>query len=178
MRGSSALLFSALCVGAISSSMRAGQEPVLLREAFPEGYTYRVSCSTDFSGSFQVTARNAKGDQPKPLKVSGSSAIEYDERVLEAGRNGPVNKTIRLYRKIDFQRTVDSDTQKSSIRPEVRRMIVLREPDQSILPSEGPLTWEKLDLVRTDVFTPALSGLLPERLVRGVTGPRLCRGQG
>jgi hypothetical protein len=151
----------------LSGIARASEGPLLLREAFSEGYTYRVSCSTDFSGSLQVTARDAKGDQPKPLKVSGSSSIEYDERVLEAGRNGPVTKTLRLYNKIDFQRTVDSETQKSTVRPEVRRMVVLRENlVKASFSLEGPLTWEELDLLRTDVFTPALAGLLPERPVR------------
>ena len=31
---------------------------------------------------------------------------------------------------------------------------------------DGPLTWGEIDLVRTDVFTPALAGLLPDRAVR------------
>jgi hypothetical protein len=31
---------------------------------------------------------------------------------------------------------------------------------------DGPLTWGEIDLVRTDVFTPALAGLLPDRPVR------------
>jgi hypothetical protein len=31
---------------------------------------------------------------------------------------------------------------------------------------DGPLTWNEIDLVRTDVFTPALVGLLPDRAVR------------
>lgn len=167
MRGFSVRFLSALLFVMAAAHARADQEPVLLREAFPEGYAYRVSCSTDFSGSLQVNARSPKGDQPRPLKVSGSSAIEYDERVLEAGRNGPVHKTLRHYRKIDFQRTVDSETQKSTIRPEVRRMVVLRENQiKASFSLEGPLTWEELDLVRTDVFTPALAGLLPERPVR------------
>ena len=167
MRQFSILFMPAVSLVLVSGLARADQEPVLLREAFPEGYSYRVSCSTDFSGSLQVTARNAKGDQPKPLKVSGSSTIEYDERVLEAGRNGPVHKTLRLYRQIDFQRSVDGETQKSTIRPEVRRMVVLRENlIKASFSLEGPLTWEELDLIRTDVFTPALAGLLPERPVR------------
>src|SRR5262249_38181032 len=31
---------------------------------------------------------------------------------------------------------------------------------------DGPLTWGEIDLVRTDVFTPALAGLLPSQLVQ------------
>src|SRR5690606_38165987 len=31
---------------------------------------------------------------------------------------------------------------------------------------DGPLLWDEIDLVRTDVFTPALAGLLPDRAVQ------------
>ena len=158
----------ALALTAVASKVSlAGDDGVVLREAFPEGYTYRVSCSTDFSGTLQVPSGETKGDKTKPLKVSGSSAIEYDERVLEGSRFGPVDKTLRVYRRIDFQRRVDTETQKSTIRPEVRRMVVLRQNQvKASFSLEGPLTWEELDLVRTDVFTPALTGLLPDRPVR------------
>src|SRR4051794_38184811 len=75
--GAAAILFTA-------QPAPAGDEPVLLREVFPDGYTYRVSCSTDFSGALQVPSGDAKDPKTKPLKVSGASSIEYDERVLEA----------------------------------------------------------------------------------------------
>ncbi|CAN5428149.1 hypothetical protein BH10PLA2_BH10PLA2_02970 [soil metagenome] len=147
--------------------VRAGDEPLTLRETFNDGYTYRVSCSTDFSGSLQVPSGNPKDNKTKPLKVSGSSSIEYDERVLEAASGGPVGKTLRLYRRIDFQRKIENESQKSTIRPEVRRMVVLHQNQHKAAFSlEGPLTWEELDLIRTDVFTPELSGLLPDHPVR------------
>ncbi len=147
--------------------MRATDDAMLLREAFLPGYTYRVSCSTDFTGSLQLPSGGAKNDRPKSLKVSGASTIEYDERVLEASRDGSVDKTLRFYRRIDFQRRVENELQKSTIRPEVRRMVVLRQNQiKASFSLEGPLTWEELDILRTDVFTPALAGLLPDRPVR------------
>jgi hypothetical protein len=144
-----------------------GEDPILLREAFADRYTYRVSCSTDFSGALQLPSGNLKDSKTKALKVAGASSIEYDERVLEASSGGQVGKTLRLYRRIDFQRKVENETQKSTIRPEVRRMVVLHQNQlKAAFSLEGPLTWEELDLIRTDVFTPELAGLLPDHPVR------------
>ena len=143
------------------------EDAILLREVFTDGYTYRVSCSTDFSGALQVPSGSAKDPKTKPLKVSGASSIEYDERVLETSNSVPVSKTLRLYRRIDFQRKVELESQKSTIRPEVRRMVVLHQNQlKAAFSLEGPLTWEELDLIRTDVFTPELAGLLPDRPVK------------
>jgi hypothetical protein len=161
------LVCAALAFPLSTRSAGARDDAILLREAFADGYTYRVSCSTDFSGTLQIPSSDPKDSKTKPLKVSGSSTIEYDERVLEASLNGPVGKTLRIYRRIDFQRRVENETQKSTIRPEVRRMVVLSQNQiKASFSLDGPLTWEELDLIRTDVFTPALSGLLPERPVR------------
>src|SRR5262249_52403746 len=46
--------------------------------------------------------------------------------------------------------------------------LVLLRHQQSEVPfsPDGPLTWNEIDLVRTDVFTPALVGLLPPRASR------------
>src|SRR5207302_5852533 len=97
---------------------------------------------------------------------TGKSAIEYDERVLTADTDGQVQKTFRIYRRIDFQRKVGDRPQESTIRPSVRRLVVLRHENAEVpFSPDGPLTWGEIDLVRTDVFTPALLGLLSEKAV-------------
>jgi hypothetical protein len=102
----------------------------------------------------------------RPLPVTGRSAIDYDERVLDASGAGDVQKTLRVYRRIDFDRTVGNQPQHSTIRPVVRRLVVLRHKNVEVpFSPDGPLTWGEIDLVRTDVFTPALNGLLPEKAV-------------
>jgi hypothetical protein len=102
-----------------------------------------------------------------PLAVRGDSAIEYDERVLAVSADGQVQKTARICRRTDFRRTVAGQKQETSLRPAVRRLILLRR-DHTEVPfsPDGPLTWGEIDLIRTDVFTPALTGLLPDRPVR------------
>jgi hypothetical protein len=103
----------------------------------------------------------------KSLTVTGTSAIEYDERVLSLDKNGTPERTVRFYRRMDFQRKVGDRPQESTIRPAVRRLVILRRPPVEVpFSPDGPLTWGEIDLVRTDVFAPALVGLLPERPVR------------
>jgi hypothetical protein len=136
---------------------------MLLRERFPAGYQYHVSCRVELAGTLSVPAE--KGQQgPQSLAVSGTSAIEYDERILTAETEGQVPRTLRLYRRIDFQRKVGDRPQESTIRPGVRRLVILRQKNLEVpFSPDGPLTWNEIDLVRTDVFTPALAGLLPDR---------------
>jgi hypothetical protein len=142
------------------------QEAVRLREDFFPGYKYHVSCRTEVSGS--LTPPPGKDlAEPKPLPLNGFSVIEYDERVLNRGTDGQVQKTFRICRKMDFQRKVGNQPQQSSLRPAVRRLVVLRLQNAEVpFSPDGPLTWGEIDLVRTDVFTPALTGLLPDRAVR------------
>jgi hypothetical protein len=141
------------------------EEPIRLREAFPAGYQYRVSTRVELSGEMTLPPEK---NQPAPrrLPVSGSSAIDYDERILDPGTDGQVQKTIRIYRRIDFRRKVDDRPQESSIRPAVRRLVIVRLKNIEVpFSPDGPLTWGEIDLVRTDVFTPALAGLLPDKAV-------------
>ena len=101
------------------------------------------------------------------MSVRGNSAIEYDERILDVGPDGQVRKTVRLCRRTDFRRTVADRPQENSLRPQVRRLILLRHQNKEVpFSPDGPLTWGEIDLIRTDVFTPALAGLLAGHPVR------------
>src|SRR5262249_22182698 len=72
-----------------------------------------------------------------------------------------------MYRRLDFQRKVGEQTQTSTLRPEVRRLVVLRHNQVEVpFSPDGPMTWNELDLIRTDVFPAALTGLLPAQPVR------------
>src|SRR5262245_5880442 len=151
----SVLLLLIMALG--SSSVRA-QDPIRLQEKISEGYQYHVSCQVHISGNLMVPGEKDK-TLPKQLPIKGRSVIDYDERILSIAKSGQVDKTLRIYRKVDFQRTVGDRPQEATIRPEVRRMVVLRLNQVEVpFSPDGPLMWGELDLVRTDVFTPALSG--------------------
>lgn len=147
-------------------SRSCGQETFRLREAFPIGYQYHVSARVELTGKL-VLPSNKGGNAGTPLAVTGSSALDYDERVLEVSNDGSVKRTVRIYRRADFERKVGDRPQESTIRPAVRRLVVLRHEHAEVpFSPDGPLTWGEIDLVRTDVFTPALVGLLPVEGVR------------
>lgn len=163
-----AFLGVTILLGSVSAGR--SQDLLTLREAFPRGYQYHVSTRVDLTGSLALPPEKGQ-TTPKSLPVTGESAIEYDERVLTLATDGQVNKTARIYRRIDFNRKVGDMPQQSTLRPGVRRLVVLRHKQSEVpFSPDGPLTWGEIDLVRTDVFTPALAGLLPDKPVR--TGDR------
>jgi hypothetical protein len=159
-----------LVIVLVAAGPGRAQAPVQLSESFTPGYEYHVSTRVDLSGSLTLPPEKA-GASAKTLAVTGKSAIEYDERVLAQEKDGRVGKTVRLYRRIDFQRNVGDQAQESTIRPEVRRLVLLRLAQAEVpFSPDGPLTWGEIDLVRTDVFTPALTGLLPAGAVKAGDG--------
>src|SRR5262249_34220062 len=117
---------------ALATAPVRGGEPVYsLRETYSIGRHYHVSCPVTLSGSLTLPAE--KG-QPagKSLGVNGASAIDYDERVLSLGSDGEVTKTGRVVRRMDFQRTVGDQPQRNSLRPEVRRLVILRRQQAEV----------------------------------------------
>ena len=146
-----------LCLAATAQA----QEPVRLEERPEPGSSYHVSCRVQIAGALKLPGKG------QALDIVGSSVIEYDERVLALTATGDVDKTLRLYSTIDFDRKVGALPQKTTIRPAVRRMVVLRQNNVEVpFSPDGPMMWSEIDLVRTDVFTPALMTLLPPRPVR------------
>ena len=141
------------------------EEAVRLREAFTPGYQYRVSTRLELTG--KLTRPIDKGKIGVPIVLSGRSALDYDERVLNVSAGGEAERTVRVFRRVDMERLVDKQRQEATLRPQVRRLVLLRHKNAEVpFCPEGPLTWNEIDLVRTDVFTPALAGLLPDREVR------------
>jgi hypothetical protein len=142
------------------------QGPIQIREVVSAGTAYHVSTHVDLTGELTVPPEDGQKTSSK-VSLVGRSFIEYDERVLDTGRpDRPGPRTLRIYRRVDLDRTVGDKPQDVTIRPAVRRMVILRTGHREVpFSPDGPLTWSEIDLVRTDVFTPALIGLLPERSV-------------
>jgi hypothetical protein len=152
---------------AVVTSVRpvAAEDAVKLEESFREGRVYRISTRVDLSGTLTPPADKGQS-APKPVSVKGDSAIDYDERLLTVDK-GEVRKTIRIYSRMDFAKTLADRPSEGTLRPAVRRLVVMRQSGtKAPFSPDGPLTWGEIDLVRTDVFTPALAGLLPDHEVR------------
>lgn len=141
------------------------EEPIRLQERFTPGYQYRVNSRVRLSGELTIPPDQEYPKEQK-LAISGESAIDYDERVLEVGADGPA-KTLRIYKRIDFQKKIGKLDQDNSLRPAARRLVVIRRQHNEVpFSPDGPLLYNEIDMVRTDVFTPALAGLLPADRVR------------
>jgi hypothetical protein len=141
-----------------------------LQEQLPPGAQYHVSSRVELSGTLTPPRDKADakgtGESAKPLTITGNSAIEYDERILPSA-DPQVQKTIRIYRRLDLQRKLGDQPQDSSLRPVVRRLVVLRSKTAKVpFSPDGSLTWSEIDLIRTDLFTPLLAGLLPDKPVQ------------
>ncbi len=159
--------FGAVAALAVAASVLPARadEPVQLTESWREGRLYRISTRVDLSGVLTPPADKSQ-PTPKPVSVQGDSAIDYDERLLTID-NGEVRKTIRRYARMEFHKTLADRPSEGTLRPEVRRLVVMREKGtKAPFSPDGPLTWGEIDLVRTDVFTPALAGMLPDHPVR------------
>ncbi len=108
------------------TAIQAADEPIALQEKFAPGLQYRVSCR--FSGTGKLTLPPDK-DSPagRTLEQAGKSLLEYDERILDAEPGGEVRKTLRVFRQVDFQKSIGKEEFRLTIRPAVRRMVLQRE---------------------------------------------------
>jgi hypothetical protein len=154
-----------VCIFAALPCRAFGQAPVTMRESFTEGYRYHVDCRVNIKGQL-VLPPEKEQLQPTQVAVDGSSNITYDERILEI-KDGKVDRTVRFYERMDFERKVAKNDQQASLRKNARRLVILRKNHLEVpFCPHGPLLWDEIDMVRTDVFTPALEGLLPAVAVR------------
>jgi hypothetical protein len=161
-------MFVVLALGGSDSTLFAqgvqGAAPIVIREEFKVGYQFHVNCHVDINGELILAPE--KGQTPARIPVVGKSVIKYDERILEL-KEGRVDRTVRYYEQMDFERRAGKNDQRGSLRKEARRLVILRHKQFEVpFCPHGPLLWDEIDMVRTDVFTPALAGLLPISAVR------------
>ncbi len=143
----------------------AAQQATTLVERFPPGYDYRVTTRVDLKGELLVPVDRDK--PPQRVKMTGRAVIDYDERILPVDGKNADQKSFRQYRTIDFQRMMGDRPQNMSLRSEVKRLVVLKKNRLKVpFSPDGPLTWGEIDLLRTDMFVPALAGLLPNQPVK------------
>ncbi|MBM3996987.1 MAG: hypothetical protein FJ303_22970 [Planctomycetes bacterium] len=141
-------------------------DAVRLTETFAKDTQYNVQCQVEIAGSLSIPGEG-KDAKPRMLTVAGKSSIKYDERILRVAPGGQVERTVRFYRQLEFDRKVGEETQRSRLRGEASRLVILRHNQYEVpFCPHGPLLWNELELVRTDVFAPALRGLLPDKQVR------------
>jgi hypothetical protein len=140
-------------------------ESYRLAETFNKNSQYHVICQVEITGTLAIPASDKAA--AKSLKVAGKSAIQYDERILQLRADRQVERTVRWYRQLEFERKVGDEDQHSKLRAEAQRLVILRTKQVEVpFCPTGPLQWSEIELVRTDVFVPALQGLFPTQGVR------------
>ncbi len=157
----SLLLTTLVLLGIVS---RLSAQAVRIGEEFARDAQYHVNCQVEIAGVLTMPA--GKDTKAKTLKIAGKSSIKYDERILHLSADRRADRTVRSYQELVFERKVGDEVQRSKLRPEVQRLVILRHKQYEVpfCPS-GPLTPGEIELVRTDVFAPALAGLFPAQAV-------------
>jgi hypothetical protein len=145
----------------LSVSRATADEQVRLQETFVAGQQFRVYSRMKGASTLLLPPeKDAKS--PQSLTKEDESAIDYVERVLENDGDGLPNRMLRVYDRIDFRRTVGREEMKNTVRDSVRRLVVKRDKHFKVpFSPDGPLLLSEIELVRVDVFTPSLRGLLP-----------------
>lgn len=146
----------------------ASAEPIRLADSASAGKQYRVTTDGIIAGELQAPEKPSE-----TIKISGKSRIDYVERILPISAREAQYKSLRIYERIEFRKKTADRTDESTIRPDVRRLVVMkRGHDKVSFSPDGPLTWAEIDLVRTDTIVAALAGLLPDREVEVMTSWR------
>jgi hypothetical protein len=143
-------------------------EPIRLADSASPGKQYRITTDATIAGELKAP------DKPSEvIKISGKSRIDYVERILPIDSKEADHKSLRIYERIEFRKTTADRTDESTIRPEVRRLVLMKRGHNKVSFSpDGPLTWAEIDLVRTDMIVAALGGLLPDKEVEVMTSWR------
>lgn len=158
------IAFALLTLTTFGSPLTA--QETTLAEPYKPGHTTKVDVQVKIAGKLALPST----DKAKPAQlvpVIGTSKVSYEERVLQPEDAGLL-KAVRAYRDIEFERAVADVKQDAGIRPSVRRMVVIKSGERKApFSPDGPLTWGEIDVVRNEVFNPALvPGLLPPNAVK------------
>ena len=159
------LAWPLVLASALATSLARADEPIRLAEKVAVGSVFRVTSNSTINGELQTPAEKDKPSER--VKIGGRSAIDYAERILPVEPKDADHKTFRIYEKIDFRKTAGDRTDEMTLRPAVRRLVLMKKgPAKVPFSPDGPLLWGEIDLLRTDLMTPALAGLLPTNDVK------------
>src|SRR6266446_3111024 len=104
-----------------STALAQPSDAVRLTENFAKDAQYHVACQVEISGVLSIA--DAKDGKLRALKVAGKSSLKYDERILRV-TNGKVERTVRYYRQLEFERKINDEEQRSRLRPEAARLVI------------------------------------------------------
>ena len=141
-------------------------EPTAIKESFAPGQQFHIQ--SRMRGTANLTLPSEKDKkEPESLIKTAESVIDYDERVLENDGDSMPNRVLRIYSRIDFHNEIGKAKLDNTIREAVRRLVLMRDKGvKAPFSPDGPLLNSEIELVRIDVFTPFLAGILPSSPVK------------
>jgi hypothetical protein len=147
------------------SGLAWANDPIRLAEKTSPGAQFRIVSNSSISG--ELLAPVAKDKPAERIKIQGKSTIDYAERILAVDSKDAEHKSLRVYEKIEFRKSAGDRTDEMTLRPAVRRLVVMKKGHAKVpFSPDGPLTWAEIDMLRTDFVVAALAGLLPAKEVR------------
>lgn len=139
-------------------SAAEGEGPI---QPIRAGDVYKVGFKSSLKGNLPIST--APGKAPTNLDLEGVGSVVYIEQALDADERGRIDRVIRRYEGVDYQRSVAGKSEPVGLRDEVRRIVVdRRDPRELAYCPTGPLRGQEIDLLRTHLWTPALEGLFPK----------------
>jgi hypothetical protein len=143
----------------------AGQDAVVLAEKAVVGSAYHVTTNASFEGV--LTTPGAKEKPGDKVRLRGHSKIDYTERLLPVDPKEADHKVVRVYERIEFQKVIGDRTDETTLRPAVKRVVVLKQgAKKAPFSPDGPLLWGEIELLSRETIIPALAGLLPDKPVK------------
>src|SRR5262245_54906894 len=96
------LLLSLVVLWCTEYQKLSAQEPVRMRETLAPGHLHQVQVRVELRGALTLPLEKGES-RPKQLVVKGQSSIYYIERILPPSRATQIDRTFRLYQKMDFE---------------------------------------------------------------------------
>ncbi len=142
-----------------------GQDRILLKESTDPGTAYRISTRTQLSG--RITIPVGEGQPAKSVTIQGICTTAYREEILPTDISMGERRTLRSYEAFDFRKVVADVDRRMTLRPAISLMVFLEKQGKRVpFSPDGPLSWNEIEMLRTEMFLPALTDLLPGKEIK------------
>ncbi len=158
-----AISISAISFAAISQV--SYESTVVMKESAATGACLEVVSNVSLSGT--KSERVAPGSKPTFSAIKAAWTSRYREKIVELDSSKQVVTTARRYSDTTLEKTASNTTRRTVLRQSAQRIVIRRvDRENTIFSPDAPLTTQELDLLRAEVFTPALAGFLAAKPVK------------
>ena len=151
-----------VAVGLVGLTAEARADTYPLAENVQIGDCFRVQIDMKLNGELRVQ----KLDKTDTLELKADARHEYPERVLNVGKDGVPDKTVRVYETAKATISVSGSPSERTLRNERRLCVAQRYKEEGLVYSPaGTLTRAEVDLTSEHFDSLTVVGLLPGKAV-------------